>query len=542
MTAFLRLLLFTTGLIFAMQSVAVNRALLIGISDYQDAAIKDLQGPQYDVQALQQILLAYWQFTAKNITLLQDKEAKRNNILQQMERLLAQSTKGDFVLLYFSGHGTSLYDERLQLPVPDGSGALVPSDFKSQQDRSKMLQGLLIGKRDLRPLFKQFDNKKVDVLVVIDACFSGNTVRGKYATQQGNQAHIAYRHIDLGLSYIDTPAKLLPTSKKEALYPYQQVIFVSAASEKEKAVDELNTFRTIDNKPHGALTDGILRILSGKLAVDSNHDKIISNWEFFSALKRYLSYQNYMQTPQLLYAQDSLLKRKVFPGKARLGVDNNNYWLGLKLQGEFPLLKKKLVAQKQLQLVHDNADFIVQKKQNKTSYQLLSRQGDMIAVATTEQALYAILQQQLWLQKILRQINTEQQFQIKIWSVEDQQGETFTIGEVHDFAIVAEQDIYLLVVSVSMEGNIKVLYPLTDEEVKQIPAYQPVVIKDLLISPPEGVDYLIALGFKQPPNGYVQLRAGKYHPGDKNYQQIITLLQKNNTNIARYVMKMLTVE
>ena len=157
-------------------SYAENYALLIGIGNYKQ---RTLEGPAYDVRALSKMLSSQYDFSEGNVRTLVDEEADKFSILSELRRLVKISRPGDRVFIYFSGHGTSRRDQLLSLPLPHASGALVPADFKwdSNQSIDTQMSQLIVGRRDLRPIFAKLDQDR-QVLVVFDTCFSGNTVRG----------------------------------------------------------------------------------------------------------------------------------------------------------------------------------------------------------------------------------------------------------------------------------------------------------------------------------------------------------------------------
>ena len=244
-------------------SYAENHALLIGIGNYKQ---RTLEGPAYDVQSLSKMLLSHYDFSEKNVRTLVNQEAGKSRILSEMQRLVKISRPGDRVFIYFSGHGTSRRDDLLSLPLPHASGALVPADFKwdSNQSIETQLSQLIVGKRDLRPIFEKLDRDR-QVLVVFDTCFSGNTVRGvgepglagvnRYIPLESKSVFSDEQHI----------GNFTENLKPDEPYPYRNIFYISASTENETAkdirTDLLYLYPTIDGNPHGVLTDSLLRVL-----------------------------------------------------------------------------------------------------------------------------------------------------------------------------------------------------------------------------------------------------------------------------------------
>jgi len=149
------------------------------------SAVTDLEGPRFDVSSLRRVLIEQWRYPPANISTLVDSQATEAAILDALDKLQASSSPGDSLLVYFSGHGTSAADTSLgaQLHLPDGSGAIAAYDFDpgawatdTRVDADSHSDGLLIGRYDLRPRFQAMDKDRT-LLVMFDACFTGNTAR-----------------------------------------------------------------------------------------------------------------------------------------------------------------------------------------------------------------------------------------------------------------------------------------------------------------------------------------------------------------------------
>jgi uncharacterized caspase-like protein len=135
---------------------AERYAVLAGVSHYQLDGL-NLEGPAYDIQALQDLLVHRQGYSAANVTVLLNEQATRENILNALRRRVDQLRAGDHLFFYFSGHGTSAFDKNNQSlrPVigPD-SGALAPYDL-TFENLPAAVQSLIIGQRDLRPILSR---------------------------------------------------------------------------------------------------------------------------------------------------------------------------------------------------------------------------------------------------------------------------------------------------------------------------------------------------------------------------------------------------
>ena len=285
----------------SLPALAENHALLIGIGKYRQ---RTLEGPPYDVAALSRVLAAQYDFQKENIRTLVNEEAAKSRILSEIERLTHRTRPGDRVFIYFSGHGTSRRDEVLALPLPYTTGALVPADFEADpaQPVEKLLSQLIIGQRDLRPALERLDRDR-QVLMIFDTCFSGNTIR---ATENHKTANLS-RYLSLQSKSVFKAEREIGSFEEnlnpDDPYPYQNIFYISAASENEVAKDiqkdTLDLYPTIDGNPHGVLTDALLRVLAGQMRVDTDNDGQWSQIELYAAVKKEVQ-RRFQQSPQAL--------------------------------------------------------------------------------------------------------------------------------------------------------------------------------------------------------------------------------------------------
>ena len=94
--------------LFPVIALAESHALLVGINEYAPG-VGNLQGPVNDAVALSNALTGSWGFSPGNIKLIINRAATQANILDELAKLAERVKPGDFVFLYFSGHGTSRY-------------------------------------------------------------------------------------------------------------------------------------------------------------------------------------------------------------------------------------------------------------------------------------------------------------------------------------------------------------------------------------------------------------------------------------------------
>jgi hypothetical protein len=138
---------------------AHNYALIVGIDDYHGVWEK-LKNAVRDAKAVEALLRDSFQFD-KVFTLYND-QATRDNILDKFDEFANTLTREDNLVVYYSGHG--VLQERSQ------RGFWVPVDAEGRSTARYLSHS------DLKD---RFANLQVHhLLVVADACFSGELLRG----------------------------------------------------------------------------------------------------------------------------------------------------------------------------------------------------------------------------------------------------------------------------------------------------------------------------------------------------------------------------
>ena len=148
----------------------VNRALVIANSLYRDPSRtwNSLQTPTADARALKEILERYYHFTPNNIIYIEN--ATRDEIYDSLRKLILDSQENDNVLIFFAGHG--YYDRATE------TGYWIPADAEGSREST------FISNEDIRKRVNQISKKSRHVLLISDACFSGNLLtRGGSGTR-----------------------------------------------------------------------------------------------------------------------------------------------------------------------------------------------------------------------------------------------------------------------------------------------------------------------------------------------------------------------
>ncbi|MEM9326033.1 MAG: caspase family protein [Bacteroidota bacterium] len=132
-------------------------ALMIGIDDYNDKEIEDLDHPIADASKLAAVLRDYYAFD--EVTLL--KNPTRQEIIEALDGLAEVVQEKDNLLIFYAGHG--IWNEQLQ------QGYWLPKDAA---DNSK---AQWLSNSTLRDYVGGINAKHT--LLISDACFSGGILR-----------------------------------------------------------------------------------------------------------------------------------------------------------------------------------------------------------------------------------------------------------------------------------------------------------------------------------------------------------------------------
>ncbi|WP_399686008.1 caspase family protein [Xenophilus sp.] len=279
--AALRLLLALWLLAAAGTAAAVQRALLVGVSElpYQSAALW-LQAPRNDVLLMRDTLQRQG-FAPADITVLADGVAgaalpESQAIQQALQRLLAQSASGDFVLLYFSGHGTRLRDPAKRYLEPDG----LAENFLARDVRGVVgtagASGQLAGSVrdvDVDAWVQAFLARNVFVWAVFDTCSAASMTRSLRApppvAEGGEDDEVRWRGVRADqLAAGAAPAEAAPAAVPPPSPATPRARYVAFfASESHQVTPELRLPRdSRGGRPQGLLTWAVAETLQRRPA------------------------------------------------------------------------------------------------------------------------------------------------------------------------------------------------------------------------------------------------------------------------------------
>lgn len=529
---------------------ASNHALLIGIGQYET---RILEGPPHDVAALKTVLASRYDFSPANIRTLVNRDAAKARILSELKQLRHRTRPGDRIFIYFSGHGTSRRDDLMALPLPHASGALVPADFSADPNQSldDMMSQLIVGRRDLRPMLEQLDRDR-QVLLVFDTCFSGNAVRaagGGKVSSPGRYLTLASKGVfDEERSIGRFEDNLIP----DRSYPYQNTFYIAASAENEIAKDiqkdMLPLFPTIDGKPHGALTDALLRVLSGQVPVDANHDGEWSQMEMYTAI-RSLVQKRFQQTPQALPRQGrnapNLHARAFFErGGGRLAPGDDipaapEPVLRLRIADELSLLKEHVVKIDGVQVDDDEPDLTITTDGDAV---VLARPDAHLLCRFTSFDVHQVLdriRRHLRIQPLVNLVYPHQPFNVELMLRGGSAQNVIREDEPFGFKIRIAKPAYLLLIDVDPAGAVHVLYPSDRSELKPVsPGENRILAEGFRTHWPFGTETVKLFAFTHQPKMMERL-IGKedIHPESALFNDLERLVGVRGAKSARALVR-----
>jgi uncharacterized caspase-like protein len=539
------------------QAAGERHALLIGVGRYANLPKATLEGPPFDVRALQAVLTQRWGFDPRNVSVLLDEKATKPAILDAIDELAGRTRPGDFVFIYFSGHGTSGYDKAFKaVGLDGGTGALVPADFKVTAP-AKLSQGLIIGTRDLRPRLLQLDGDR-EVLVAFDSCFSGNSARDIFAPGQARYLPALELVAPASRGMAALPQEE-PAASADPPYPYETVVYVSAASKSERAMDigsaliRSGRVRTVDGRPHGAFTNAFLEGLNG--TADTNRDGTVTHEELYRFVKDQVT-ERFPHQPQLLMPErtrEALLRSPVFGG-ARPAAPSPEVApptpptepagsFRVRLQGVAPPIASTITGLPGVAVATDAGAYDLRVVQDEQGFKLVHPSGDTLASYETAQLAEVLkrISRQVAVQGLIDVTFPDQDFNVTV-EIPGNRG-FLTEGEPFTIEFSAERDSHVLLVNIDGEGYVSVLYPFDAEEAQPARKGRVPASGELKVSPPFGTDYLKLVAFQEKPAGFDRwiARTGQHFaPSGPEVTDLLRMIRTAPGSKAQARLKLVT--
>jgi hypothetical protein len=231
-------------------------ALLIGINYYNTQY--QLNGCINDVNAMKKFLIHK---NFNNIKILTDNSSSienptKNNITNELIRVLINSNSGDTVVVTYSGHGSYCLDENND-ELRGYDQTIISCDIKAIKDD------------ELKSIIEKYLKKDVTLFCLFDSCYSGSV-------------------LDLKYQYLDSlnENKLIVNDKEKETRG--NIIMISGCNDEQTSADAY-----IDNKYSGAMTAAFL------YCCNNIPQKYLTWKKILLGMRKYLKKYEYTQIPQL---------------------------------------------------------------------------------------------------------------------------------------------------------------------------------------------------------------------------------------------------
>lgn len=157
-----------------------KHALLIGIQDYRSTPfLPSLKAPLNDVKLMKRVLQARFKLQEKDFIILQDRQATHTGIKNAFAVLAEKIKHGDFVYIYYSGHGSHTKDCNGDEAVSDQDQTWVSYGARSSNPNS--LDNYDILDDEIAAWLQPIYAKTAQVVFVSDSCHSATVSRGETA-------------------------------------------------------------------------------------------------------------------------------------------------------------------------------------------------------------------------------------------------------------------------------------------------------------------------------------------------------------------------
>ena len=143
------------------RSAGTFRALVIGINEYADPDIEDLDTAVADAQAVAEVLKEGYGFTVRTLI---NGQATKAKLYDALRGLAAAATPNDSLLIYYAGHG------EIDLQFESEDGWWIPADARANQ-KYTYFDNVLVQHAIAK-------TKARHVLLISDSCYAG-TLFGK---------------------------------------------------------------------------------------------------------------------------------------------------------------------------------------------------------------------------------------------------------------------------------------------------------------------------------------------------------------------------
>ena len=486
-----------------------TRALLIGVSSYESPAVPDLVGPANDVPAMAALMRT---MGASDITVLEDAAANRTSIESQIQSIGLRSRSGDWIVLYYSGHGAEAGAREAGAADPD-QFILLPGFDPDKQDPERFVVD-----KDFYSWLRRYVPGDVRILMVVDSCHSGTMHRAIDPRLMSFTSRLGLRSTDdRSFKLVERPGPRLPALNASSevaagdARDLPNLVYIGASQDDELA---LETELPQEGSPQrGVLTFALEQGLSSpgaepqSLAADLDLDGAVSVVElaaYLSGQVRMLSAQRQHSSAEFADTMSSALLLSSRPRPIASKPEALFAVAILDPQGAGPTTGASVPWRPAAS--PREADFQWLPK----SGHVIRRSGDVVATGVTGADAMAGVIRKWSAVSALRPLVSEAGMQLTLDPLgEDmtyREGTAVTVGlSTSRPRLRRNRPQFATVFNLAADGTVQLLFPLMSDGTGMIGEGQDVAVLENRVVAPFGVDHIVALATPDRPQNLQDL-------------------------------------
>ena len=453
-----------------------TRALIIGIDEYESQP--DLKGAVNDAK---DIARSVRQFGVSQVNLLVNGEASRSKISKLWREMISDSQQGDTIIFSFAGHGRQEDDvngdERLINPLDDKDEVLLLSRFNINHPDA--LNERLVDD-DLHEWFLEAKERGVQIVFVVDSCFSGGLTRSALGSQEPGQR--LANPFAIPKSERERLAKKPPPQQPEETL--SNLVMITGGREGQ-TVPEI----VVGGAFRGATSYAFARALEGYADRDDN--EVLTRNELRSYISQTVQNLTTQHRPSILPrgGEDFAVLAGIQTAEDKLGQSNAEQETDAPLQ---PTDDKRLdTPNKDIKVGSDN--------------RLYNSEGDIVAYDVTGEAIQKITEK-FRLVDELKSFAIQESFDVSVLKAGNPSDSFHNEGDMLALTAGPLPYPYLTVFNLANGGEVQPVFPFIDDRWEAGANHQETVnrIEGVQVAPPFGSDHVIFLSTSNDP---VDLRA-----------------------------------
>jgi len=493
------------SLMLAPAAQAETRAILIGVSRYQSAAIPDLMGPANDLVAMEGLARS---MQASDVVSLRDEAVSRSSVEAALHDMGLRAQPGDWLLFYFSGHGAQALAQNPS--AEDGEfDQFVPLpgfDPKRQDPETFIID------KDFYAWMKRYLPPEVAILMVVDSCHSGTMHRAIDPRSYAFTPRIAFRPGDARAIQLtarpgpqlealrsETGEVQAKTTRREDL---PNLVYIGASRDDQLA---LETELPQEGAPQrGVLTYALEQAFSLPGAnealpiADLDGDGQVSVIEAGSYLNSQVRMLTAQRQESALFYPHGWAERPLFSAlpTPRLVFDLPSPHVIIAGQPDDMAMASSATNWKLAQSSND-ADFLWVL----STREVLRRSGDIVATGIDSTMAFAGVMDKWQTVMSLRPLVSElaMRLTVKPLGSDELYPEGTSISMLMERTRHGGAALHATVFNLASDGTVQLIYPLDADGAGMLDSTMRQSLIDTVVVPPFGVDHIIALATPEAP-------------------------------------------